>query len=403
MKVAIIITLILISSITQVDSTCNLSVNLGYSDILTNLLIDCFPGYKEIYGYLNGSPKLFGFPEHVPNAKPDLEIPFSVYIGHITITDVDENLINFYTNQHLTIRDYPFIIFIYGLILSVPLFIGNYFRKRFRLANRYEWINNLALSLAILLGGIYYVPLISFSPTPFRNIEFASTLKNCEILEIPEVSLEFSLTGILNFEHFIFINDWVYLRCPRSSVIDKSVLERDLNENIRYISTNETKNMGIVHQASDHWIKSRKGDDTHIREKSKELVKYHNRVWEEIDNLCRRKLCWWGGNVIDETDHYYLLNSTLLRGHSGLPCRDNHNSTTFFGIVQGYHSGRGYNICTKVTNTDSSKIWIIFLILPILFILTIKYISFAATRYYGLLLLSIFILAIGLVKDKIYI
>jgi hypothetical protein len=82
--------------------------------------------------------------------------------------------------------------------------------------------------------------------------------------------------------------------------------------------------------------------------------------------------CLWEGNIVNKTEYHYIVKSTMLHGHSGLACRSNENDTTFYGIVQGYHPGRGYNICSRLSKTNPSPYWILFVILPPFILYTIN-------------------------------
>jgi hypothetical protein len=363
---------------------------VGYSNAFYSL-IQCTPGYKELYSYNNLHPELIGFPKAAQNAKVDLKI-IGLFKGHVTVTSIEDDYIEFYTNQHLVFMDIPWMMLLMLLIVLCMCIASPYITRT----------DVLKGSILFYLLCSYYSPLFGYSPF-FRSFT-SPHLSACSVIDEPQFGLEFSFKGILDKEHFTATNDWVKLKCP----IDLKNLEFDeirssnLQDLIRVQSENTPDTLRIIHNATKDWIKDRSLDTIHIANKTAEILKTHYKVWEEIQSVCLNSPCMWEGNIVDSNDYYIVVNSTMLPGHSGLPCRSNFNDTTFHGIVQGYHPGRGFNICSRLSKTRPSEHWILFIILPLLFCKTIKLLLRKKTRKNGALMSLVMILIISVLTDLIY-
>lgn len=387
---AISILLVFLSLYTS-NQKCNFVIpTVGYSSSFFRY-INCAPEYKEIYSnsYLN--PTIVGRAKAIKNTEglPDLKIDFrnGLLKAHLVIENVDEENVNFVINQHSAISD-PiwgiFLIFncyLFGNLLSS--LTGNFFSK-------------LIINIIFVTTFFFFVsPLVGFSPTPFKMLD--PKLKNCTILDIPDFGVEFSLKGILEGEHFTTLNDWLRISCPRSELIWKDINLSHYSKNFTDIAP---RSLGILHNASNKWWDSRKEDYRHIKDTDTIKLKAHNDFYDSMKNDCVNNLCWWhnDNNIVKVTKNYYVLNTTMLPGHSGLSCRENANDRDYSGIVQGFHHGHGYNLCSRL-NKEAGNMFTcyIFVFGPIL-LLCLVYIECSKWT-----VLSVFVILYALVYEQTYI
>jgi hypothetical protein len=230
--------------------------------------LDCFydlfeytPGYRELYSYKNHHPELVGFPKAVHNAKVDLPIELIIGEGHITVTSIGDEHIEFYGNKHLVLMNIGWAIFLIFLIFFSPCII--LFKMIFR--NRMIcFIYFIEYFILVFLMHVYYRPLIGFTPDfgKFRD----NKLESCTIIDEPAFGLEFSISGIFYGEHFILSNDWVKLKCPinLSVFLFCNVSSSNLQDLIRVKSENIPDKLGIIHIATQKLIFHRSNDKNHI-------------------------------------------------------------------------------------------------------------------------------------------
>ena len=288
------------------------------------------------------------------SASPDLIYDFYTGNAQIVVEEIKSYEIVIVTNQHLALTD-PLWMAI--LIFANYVLIGELL-KRF---GKY-----VAYSCAFCYL-FYCSPLFGFSPTPIPRLDPA--LKGCQIQDKPPFGLELSFRGILDATHFTLNNDWVRLSCPPHIFSIESLQ----NTRQRTLNTTTPAQLHFVHLAEEKWWNRRELGTNHIYLNDRDLLKAHKKFFEDKRDECVNKMCIWQGNVIKETRFYYVMNLSMLPGHSGSSCRENHGNDQFHGIVQSFHEGHGYNICSKLSDEAQFPLfWFILVFWPLILIFMAK-------------------------------
>jgi hypothetical protein len=340
---------------------------VGYTSSIYKF-IKCFPEYKEIYSETN-NPKMIGEPVGI-ETKPileDVKFQFTKEIGHLVIEEVTDDHFSFVTNQHLIFFDIYWVI----TLLVILLISGDIFARIIDSStlNLFKIFPNTVNTLIFLVLHVFYLsPLFGMSPTSFKTLD--PYLGNCWIKDEPEFGIEFSWRGLIQLEHFTLKNDWIRITCPTSIYHEFIFNKKDF---IKTKTNSTPKSLGILHKADQSWWDNRRMDYSLIKKYDEEKSKAHFEVFKKNRLTCVDKNCCWGNtnSEITETDYYFVLNSTLLPGHSGLSCRESYDEKKFHGIVQGYHHGHGFNICSKLSKGQWSLQWIIFPFFPLIMMLLV--------------------------------
>ena len=314
--------------------------------------IHCVPGYNELYKIGFGSPQLIGEPILQKFAASDPKYLFTGIRGHIVLEEIDNEQVIFVTNQHLVLKDIFWIAILFCCIGILTFEVGILFG-----------MSRFAAVFAMTLYFFYLFPLFGFAPTPFAMLD--PNLDKCHIVDMPAFGLELSIRGFLNGNHFTILNDWVRLSCPINIITNQKITlsEHDL----RIHSIEKTEKLGFVHISDEDWWFHRKNDIHHIHQSDNEKLKAHTKFYEEKGKTCINNPCFWEGNIVSETKFYYVMNLTMLPGHSGLSCRSNPHSKKFHGIVQSFHEGHGFNLCSKLSKESQFLcFWIIMTFWPLI-------------------------------------
>jgi hypothetical protein len=292
--------------------------------------------------------------------------------GHFVVEEIEDNYFSFVTNQHLILLDYYWVSFLF-ITMALSKIISDKILFFINLSNNSNHLTIIACIgqiLFIILYFFYISPLFGMNPTPFKILD--PKFKDCWIKEEPEFGIEFSLRGLFHLEHFTLKNDWIRISCPHrfdpiSDFVPGNFIKTKTN--------NTPKSLGILHKAGKSWWDTRMYDYSLIKRYDEEKLRAHIKVFKENEKTCVNEYCWWGNlnSVVKETDSYFVLNSTLLPGHSGISCRESHEEQNFHGIVQGFHHGHGYNICSKLSRGEWSLKWLLFPFYPLIIILLLYF------------------------------
>lgn len=385
---------------------CKLNIpKNGYSSNFINY-INCSPDYREIYSSSSLNPRIIGSANAVNenNGLKDLSLTFryDMIRAHIVIEQVDNNNVIFVTNQHSVISDplWGLIILLTSFVYGFSILIITYKYKLIKLIYKRNFVKTfikvaLWLNIFNFLALISLFPLISFAPTPYKMLD--TKFKNCIIVDIPYFSIEFSLRGILEYEHFTNLNDWIRIKCPIS---DKSWEKINLELYIKKFKKGSPKSLGILHNATLEWWLNIHDNYDYIKQADEGKIKAHDEFFKSMEKECVNKPCWWYNefNVVKTTENYFVMNSTMLPGHSGLSCRQSPNDNEYYGIVQGYHHGHGFNICSKLSNNLSTFkfAWLVFPFGPLLIICLV----YVGSEYW--VIFSVAVILYSLVYNQTY-
>jgi hypothetical protein len=393
MKISLCFTIILIFTGNCYSIECTFHIPTpGYHYSVFNTLeyLTCTGGYKEVFGKMNGKIVILGSPKPVAEGREDVLYGFVVGRGHLVIEEVNEEGVMFVTNKHLAAVDVIWTLF---LLFTIIVFATSIL----------PLITGIPYFLCIILCYLYLSPQFGLTITQFNTLK--QNFPNCTTIDDPAQGVEFAYMGLFQFptKHFIPLNDWVRVKCPLTKF---SINQEELKVLKKSLKTTTPETLGILHRAPiDWWDTQEKAISIFW---SKMQLEAHNNVFNGMRDVCKNKLCWWGSEtkLYKETEHHYVLNSTVLPGHSGLSCRQNHTDTNYYGIVQDYHPNYGINLCTKVTKTEFTYITAyLFAFIPTVFV-TIPAIIHRNSRdikmYFGIVVLFYSILFGLIYTGKLY-
>jgi hypothetical protein len=263
----------------------------------------CSEGFKELSKDENVEKVLIGGPVNVDwDRRLDPSISFYYKNGHFVIEEITGDDAIIVVTRHLAMRDDLWK----GILLSICLFC-------YCLSTIY--FDNAIIGFLVSLGYfIYILPLLSLSPTPYREISYF--FSECTTIQEPRMGVEFVFWPL---QHFIYINDWIRLRCPKD--LNGYLPEHLIVPHNRTLNLTTPTKLGVLHY----------GDAS----------------------KCNDNLCWSGeeNNVVIDNENYYVINTTALDGQAGLSCRGSPDDNGYYGILQEFHAGYGMPICSKVVPT----------------------------------------------------
>jgi hypothetical protein len=293
----------------------------------------CKQGLIKLYDEQNNTRVIRGGPFLVEQGigMTDPATAFHNYRGgHFVVEEVTDTSITIVTNRHTAVKDdvWQLILFI---LCALSFILCTYFLGS-------KWLGYI-VSLAYF---IYILPLLQLSPTPFRQV--SELFNDCVIIQEQRMGLEFVPYP---FKHFVYLNDWIRLRCPRD--LEVPFVYDDLGQYNRGLNTTTPDTLGILHRSSSGFWE-RAHFESWFSYVDPDLGAYINTKRD----VCNNRLCWWGneGNVVVDNENYYVVNSTILELHIGLSCRRSPSDKGYFGIVQEYHAGYGLPICSKVVVSE---------------------------------------------------
>jgi hypothetical protein len=382
-KMTALLLLCFIGCSKPMSCTINLSAMIvGYSDLWS--FIECTTGHMELFEVSPfGHYRLSGAPNATLLEDVSIDLPYlfkGKITGHLVVEKYTESDLIIVTNRHLAVLFDPLwilllltchIAFAFPLAKIVVEKLWGLYKKWLdydELGREFEvviwlWLYGVILCVLLISYAAYYGPLIQVAPTRFKYLD--PRLSQCTVLEEPDPNVEFAFSLLYSSDHFLHINDWIRLSCPKSILVTNVNLEKY----VKKFNNTIPNQLGVVHVANELWWQGRQDQYRYIFEKDPEKLQAHEDFFfGNMSAHCIDKPCWWGKdlNVLEARKSYILLNSTLLPGHSGLSCKKQPQDKEFHGIVQGYSPRLGYNICTKLENLKTDWTFLVLAILPAL-------------------------------------
>jgi hypothetical protein len=283
--------------------------------------------------------------------------------GNYVIEEIKDDHAFITTNRHLMVFDIGWL----G-IMMVSWWSLIYI---WRIYETPRWITILLLLYIYLT-----IPLFGLKMTNLRYISRPFDL--CEVVDEPRMGLRLTLSAFsfITFNHFLLLNDIIRMRCPSELIKFKEGYLPVTK--LKPYNDHRPSSLYIVHNATFDWWENIRPDVWDFRRRREAVAKIKKED-------CIDKHCIWGdfSNVVGETKEYYLLNSTLLPGHSGLACRENIYDSKYYGIVQYYHPVTWLNICTKANPPDALYLSpYIFIFGPHFLLLVVYLIQNSTIRFY---------------------